>query len=226
MLTVDEVKRVVPSNLRTAIDQGFVDVLNHASNDPIVAEEIQNNFVNYTKVLVEGRFKLEDYLNAVTYVSHKLMGKTNKDAYALTFPTRYNNLMAKGTSEKDISSYVAAYHKNKLVNLILQQTMIPLWVLNQHHQQKAVNKLVDLLEANSEKVQCEAADALLRHLAPPEVKEVNLKIGMEESSGLTELRTQMEQLAVKQQEIIGNGYNTKQLAAMPIVDAEYEVVTP
>lgn len=226
MLTVEEVRKVLPNGLKTVVDQNFVDQINNASSDPIVAEDIQNNFVNYTKVLTEGRFKLEDYLNAVTYVSHKVMGKNNEESYALTFPQRYNNLMAKGTTKKDISSYVAMYHKNKLVNLILQQTLIPLWILNNHNQQKAVNKLVELLDATSEKVQCEAADALLRHLAAPEVKEVNLKIGLEENSGLRDMQAQMEALANKQKEIIENGMSTKVLAGLPIIDAEYSVVTP
>lgn len=226
MLSLDDVKRSVPPTLRGAVDQPFVDQLNAASVDPIVAEDIRNNFINYTKVLTEGRYKLTDYLNAVTYVSYKVMGKTNEESYSLTFPQRYNTLMAKGTSKKDISSYVAMYHKNKLVNLILQQTLTPIWLLNIHNFQKAINKQVDLMEnAQSEKVQCEAADSLLRHLAAPEVKEVSLKIGLEENSGMKELESQMAALATRQQELIGLGMPTKDIAALPLIEGECVAVS-
>lgn len=59
------------------------------------------------------------------------MGDTNKDAYFKTFPHRYQELMARGVTDKDMSAYVAGYAKGKLVNAIMEQSLVPSWVLNQ-----------------------------------------------------------------------------------------------
>lgn len=68
--------------------------------------------------------------DAVTFVSYRVMGKNNKTSYQLTFPDRYTNLVARGATDKDISSFVTAYSKNILVNRIMEQSIVPSWVLN------------------------------------------------------------------------------------------------
>jgi hypothetical protein len=225
MLTRDQVEQSLPATLKGAATQQFTDRINNIVSDPVVAEQIRDNFVSYTSVLKDGRFKTEDYLSAVTYVSFKLMGLSNQEAYMRTFPQRYQQLLAKNTSAKDISAYVSAYNKGKLVNLILEQTLVPSWVLNQDIFQKAINTQFELMTtAQSEKVRTEAANSILTHLKRPETKAINLNLGVNESSGLTELKAMMTDLAQRQREAIENGTPTKLIAAQPIVDAEYSEV--
>lgn len=222
MLTREEIEQALPPTLKSHATQQFTDRINQITADPIAAEQIRENFVSYTSVLKDGRFKTEDYLNAVSYVSYKLMGHSNQDAYAKTFPQRYSQLLAKGASSKDIAAYVTAYHKGKLVGMIMEQTMTPFWVLNQDAYQKAINTQMDLmLNANSEKVRSDAANSILTHLKPPEKKEINLNLGVQENSGLTELREALTNLASKQIDAINSGTSTKQIAALPLVEAEY-----
>lgn len=225
MLTRDQVEQALPANLKNAATQQLTDKINNAVTDPVIAEQVRDNFISYTGVLRDGRFRTDDYLYAVTYVSYKLMGLSNQDAYIRTFPQRYQTLLAKGTSSKDIAAYVSAYNKGKLVNLILEQTLVPTWVLNQDTYQKAVNTQLDLmLNANSEKVRCEAANSILTHLKRPEVKSINLNLGVQESSGLTELKSMMRDLAERQKEAIESGTPTGLIAAQPIIDAEYSEI--
>ena len=68
--TIEDVKKAVPSHIRSNITQPLVDTLNNIAADPLIAEDIRNNFVSYSAVLKEGKFKVEDYLNAVAYVSY------------------------------------------------------------------------------------------------------------------------------------------------------------
>jgi hypothetical protein len=225
MLTREQVEQALPPNLKNAATQQLTDRVNNIVSDPLIAEQIRENFISYTTVLKDGRFKTDDYLSAVTYVSFKLMGLSNQDAYMRTFPNRYQQLLAKGTSSKDIAAYVSAYNKGKLVNLILDQTLVPVWVLNQDVYQKAINVQADLmLNANSEKVRSDAADSLLNHLKRPEVKAVNLNLGVQENSGLTELKDLLTQLAEKQRQAISNGTPTRLIAAQPIIEGEYTAV--
>ena len=204
--TVEDVKKAVPSHIRSNITQPLVDTLNNIAADPLIAEDIRNNFVSYSAVLKEGKFKVEDYLNAVAYVSYKIMGNTNEESYAKTFPHRYSALIAKGTAMKDIASYVSAYNKGKLVNLILEQTLVPTWVLNQDLYQKAINVQADLMRnAQSEKVRVEAANSLLTHLGKPKEGSFQISIGEVESSGMREMREMLREVAENQREAIGSG---------------------
>lgn len=201
----------------------MVDTLNNITTDPIVAQSIRDNFVGYSVILKEGKFKTEDYIHAVAYVSYKLMGYSNEDSYARTFPNRYQTLLAKGTSKKDISAYVAAYHRGKLVNLVMEQCLVPTWVLNQDLQQKAINQLANLMmNANSEKVQSDSAIGLLNALKKPEPKgDFQIKLDTSESSGMREMREMLTQLAGQQRKLIEQGdMKTIDVAASRLIDRE------
>jgi hypothetical protein len=223
MLTQAMVERALPANLKGAATQELTDQINNIVSDPLVAEQIRNNFLSYSGVLREGKFKTEDYLHAVTYVSFKLMGLSNQDAYFKTFPLRYQALMAKGTSQKDISSYVSAYSKGKLVNAILEQSLVPSWVLNQDLYQKALNVQADLmLNANSEKVRTDAANSILSHLSKPKDAVPLVSIDMRETSGMSELKNMLTQLARNQRQAIEGGAPTQEIASQRIIDVEAE----
>lgn len=225
MLTKELVERAVPANLKSSITQQLVDKINTAVTDPIIAEQVRENFVSYTGVLKDGKFKTDDYLHAVMYVSFKLLGMSNHDAYMRTFPQRYQDLLAKGTSSKDIAAYVAAYNKGKLVNLVFEQSAIPSWVLNQHLFQEALNVQADLMKnAQSEKVKTEAANSLLTHLKRPEAVKAQIDVNLKDSSGMTELKEAMRQMAEQQRQLIENGATARLIAATPIIEAEYTEV--
>lgn len=226
MITVDELKQALPVHLKGSASQDLADKINQATTDPELARTIKDNFVSWTTVLTEGRFRPEDYVNAVAYVSLKMMGHTNQNAYKMTFPVRYQTLVARGADEKAISAYVAAYHKNKLVTLLLEQSLVPTWILNADIYQEAVNTQFRLMQtANSEKVQCEAANSILTHLKRPETKKIEIDMGVADNSGMNELRTMMEALAQRQMDLIAQGVNTREIAHQPI-DGVMKDVTP
>lgn len=222
-LTLDQVTAAVPAQLRTSVTQHFVDMLNQLQVDPEMADNIKDNFLSYSGVLKEGRFKIEDYFNAVMYVSYKLMNMTNQDAYIRTFPKRHADLVARGATAKDISSYVAAYHKGKLVNMIMEQVMVPVWVLNQDMFQKALNVQYDLMTDldMSGKVRTDAANSILTHLKKPEKMDFQLNMNTPESSGMKELTSALTNLANAQLEQIEKG-NVKTIdvasSKLPVVD--------
>lgn len=219
MITRDELKDALPSHLKSAATAELANKLNTLTSDPEFNKTLRDNFVSYSSVLKEGRFKVTDYLNAVAYVSMKLLGMTNQEAYKNTFPTRYQALVARGADDREISAYVAGYNKNKLVNLILEQTLVPTWVLNADVYQKAINRQAWLMEnSKSELVQQQAANSIMTHLKKPETKhEIDLNLGVQESEGLSELKGMLVSLAKQQQEAIAQGINTKTIAHQPLV---------
>ena len=224
-MTVELLKAALPKALQGNATQEWADQINAIALEPEVAEEVRNNFLSYSKVLQEGKFKTESYLEAVTYVTHKLMGYSNQDAYIRTFPARYQALVAKGATAKDISAYVSAYHKNKLVNLIMEQSMTPSWLLNQDVYQRAINTQLELMTDPdvSPKVRSDAANSILTHLKPPETQKVEIDVGVKNQGGIGDLLATMNQLAAQQRELIQGGVPARQVARQRLV-IEGEVV--
>ena len=218
--------KAVPPNLKNAVSDELVDRLNAITSDQILAEEVRNNFISYASVLREGKFKLEDYLNAVTYVSHRLNGDTQHDAYFKTFPSRYQNLMALGKTPKEISNYVAMFNKGKLVQKIQEQTLTPAWVMNQDMFQAALNTNYQIMMDDdvSPKVRVEAANSLLTHLQKPKEVTPAVNIDLRESSGLSELKKALGQLATQQQQLIEQGGSTRDVAAQRIIDVSVQEI--
>lgn len=222
-LTIDQFKAALPDKVKKSINQELIDQINSTLSEPEMYETYRENLMSYTKVMQEGKFKISEYINAVKYVSHKLMGCTNLDAYSKTFPDKILRFTAQQVASKDIASYVTAYNKSKLVNLIYEQTLIPSYVLNQDLYQKALNVQADLMiHAKSEKVKSDAANSLLTHLKPPEVKKVELDIGIKEDSSIAALRATTLELARQQRLVMEAGaMNAQEVAhSRIIIDTE------
>ena len=227
-LTIEQFKQALPEKVKKSVNQELIDSINNTLSDPEMFEAYRENLLSYTKVMADGRFKVQEYTNAVRYVSHKLMGCTNIEAYTKTFPDKYARFVAQGVQAKDIASYVTAYNKSKLVNLIFEQTLIPSYVLNQDLYQKALNVQADLMvNANSEKVRTDAANSLLSHLKMPEVHKVELDIAVKEDSSIAALRQATLELARHQRDSIGAGQMNAQEVAhskLQVIDVEAKEV--
>lgn len=219
MLTIADVTQAVPANLKSTVTQQFVDTVNTVVSDPDMAEQVRNNFISFAVVLREGKYKMQDYLNAVTYISYKMMDLSNHDAWCQTFPQRHAALVATGKTKKEISSHVSMYAKGKLVASVAEASFIPTWLLNRDIHQKAINQLADkMMNAASEKVQVEAAGLLLAHLAKPKESGPLVNINMAETSGMNEMKEMLERLALQQQDMIQNGHTTKEIAGQRIFE--------
>lgn len=213
-LTVEQFKQCLPDKVKKSVNQDLIDEINSTLSEPELYEAYRDNLVSYTHVMADGKFQVSQYIQAVKYVSHKLMGCSNIDAYIKTFPDKYAGFVAQGVAAKDIASYVTAYNKGKLVNLIFAQTMIPSYVLNQDLYQKGINHLALLMiTAKSEKVQADAAIGLLNQLKPPEIQKVELAIGVREDSTIAALRATTLELSRQQRMMMEAGAMTAQQVA-------------
>lgn len=227
-ITQEDLRRSLPANLRGSATQELADKINSIAADPIMAKEIGDNFISYASVLKEGKFKIDDYINAVTYVTRILMGDNNQEAYASTFPERMIDMTANGYSAQKISSYVAAYNKGKLVNLIREQTLIPMWVQNAHIYQKAINVQSDLMMgATSELVRTQAANSILTHLQKPKEAanlQLNINTGSENSS-MNALAEALNNLSEGQRKVIQTkGMSAKEVAHSELIEGDYEEI--
>lgn len=224
-LTVDELKDALPPQFKKSINQQLIDDLNNTLTNPEEFESYRDNLLSYTHVLQNGKFKIQSYLDAVRYVSFKLMGHTNKAAYEKTFPLKVAQFKVRGVADKDIASYITAYNKSKLVNLLMEQTLVPTWVLNQDLYQKALNVQADLMmNARSEKVRSDAANSILTQLKQPEAQKIQLDVAVDNTRVIDELRSATAELVNQQKAMISSGAMDAQEVAHSkiIVDGEYE----
>lgn len=221
LMTRADIEKALPANLKSSATQALTDTINQITTDPVLAEHIRENFITYTHVLQEGKWSAEQYANAVTYVTHKLMGRTNQDAYALTFPDRMNELVARGTTSKDISAYVAAYHKGKLVNAIMEKCLIPVHVQYVDVYHKAISVQLDLMQnSQSDKVRQDAANSILTHLAKPKEQAPTVAVQVNVNSELDAMKKMMGNLAQAQLDAIDGGMTAKDLAGQVLIEHE------
>jgi hypothetical protein len=188
-LTIEEFQLALPDRMKKTVNAELVKHISATLADPDMYEAYRENLISYASVMADGRFKMENYISAVKYCSHKMMDKTNIASFSATFPQKVKDWAMRGVDSKDVASYVSSYAKSKLVIGILTQSMIPSSILNQDLYQKALNVQDVLMRtAFSEKVRSDAANSLLTHLKPAETAKVELNIGMKPDSSIAALR--------------------------------------
>lgn len=213
-LTIEQFKRALPERVKKSVNPQLIHQINKTLSEPEMFEQYRENLVSYASIMADGRFKISSYIDAVKYTSFKLMGKTNLDAYSATFPDRIQRFTTQGVASKDIASYVTSYNKSKLVGLIMEQSIIPSWVLNQDLYQQALNTQAELmLTARSEKVRSDAANSLLTQLKAPEVAKVELNVHQKEDSTVDQLRKATLELVAQQRTAIKAGQISAEEAA-------------
>ena len=72
-ITLDQLRQSLPRAHRNLASDDLVEKFNAAATGE-EADELRSNLLGYIDVLREGKFKIEDYISAVKYVSYKLMG--------------------------------------------------------------------------------------------------------------------------------------------------------
>jgi NAD-specific glutamate dehydrogenase len=199
-------------------------------DEPEVGNLIKDNFLTYSNVLTTGKYPIEKYLNAIKFVSYKLMNMTNRDAYIHTYPDRYKKLkeryvdvegLTEEEFEKKVSSYVYSVAKSNLVVSILSQVQIPTKLLNMGLLQEAINTEASLMRnARSEIVREKAANTLIQYLGQEEDNRIQADVGYKKDDIIEQYELAMKNMVEEQLSQIRKGADVKQIANAPIVEAE------
>lgn len=223
-VSVEELRATMPKRRKHLINQKLVDDLNKMIDDPEIRNQFRDNLLGYADVMRDPRVTLTNYVHAVKFVSFKMLGHTNQESWIRTFPKRYNRLMKEGKSAEYMRSLISQYNRGKVVNQIMEQSLVPTWVLNHDKYQLAINEQAKLmLTAKSEKVRSDAANSLLTHLKQPETTKVSLDVNIKEDDSIKELREATLELARQQRLSIQAGAsNAKAIAESKIIDASQD----
>lgn len=213
MITLDVLKDVAPKKARSMVTQSLVDKINDWGEDPKLLGGFQANVLSYIGVLKDGRFKITDYMNAVRFVSYKLIGHNDIDAYAIAFPDRYQRLINEGENRNSIAPYVSMYKKGKLVVQIFEQTIVPSHVLNAPMHQQALNiALAIAMDSRSDVARVNACNTILANTKPPEAVKLELDISIDTGSVIDDYESAMRAMVDKQKELIAQGGDLKAIA--------------
>ena len=205
-LSLEQLKDAMPPRQKRNVNQELVDTINGVSQDENFRDFYRENILGFANVLEDPRLTMPKYLAAVKYVSFKIMGMTNEKAWELSHPERYQDCIKRKKDPSYIRSIVCAYNKGKMVQQMLQQAMVPVWILNQDKLQEAINVQAQLmLTAKSEKVRSDAANSLLTHLKQPEAMKVQVDVGVRQDESVQELRKVMIELAAEQKRALQAG---------------------
>ena len=230
-LTNDMLAGSIPDKrFRKYITDELVDVVN-SEPDSELRRVYRDNVLSYSSVLITGKYSLAAYINAVKYVSLKLLGDKSSTAYSKVFPDRYQALVDKGTSGSQIASFADNYGKNALITKIMEQTMIPTHILNAGVYQEAINTQAELMRtAKSELVRQKAAESLITNLKAPEAAKVEIDVNYSNDT-IDDLRATTKALAQQQLKMIMGGQaSAKEIAHSEILakkvdaDTTYSVI--
>ena len=224
-LTKEQLSGAMPDKrFRKHITDEVVAVINSEPNSEL-RRVFRDNTLTYSSVLSTGKYSLAAYVNAVKFVSLRLMGDKASTAYSKVFPDRYQNLIDKGASASYIASFADNYSKTGLITKIMVQTMVPTHILNAGVYQEAINVQAELMHtAKSELVRQKAAESLISNLTAPTAAKLEIDIGY--SNDLVEdLRATTKALAQQQLKMILNGQaSAKEVAYSEIIAKRVEPV--
>ena len=232
VLTKKQLQGSMPKKFRHNVTDEMVSFINATEGDEF-RDVYKENLIGFASVIESGRYKMLDYVNAVKFVSYKLIGDSNTIAYAKTFPDRYQRLVDKNTPMKTIASFSTAYNKGDLVHKILERTLVPVHILNMDVHQEAINTQAELMRtAKSETVRQKAAECLITQLKAPEAAKIEVDVSYSNSS-IDELRETTRALAQQQLKMIQSGAVTAEHVAhsdiiarkQDTVETEYEEIS-
>ena len=230
-LTLVQLQASMPKKFRHNVTEDMVKFINATEGDEF-RDIYKENLLGFSDVMQLGRYGMTEYLNAVKFVSYKLLGDSNTIAYAKVFPDRYQRLVDKNTPMKTISSFSTTYNKGALVHKILERTLVPVHILNMDVHQEAINIQAELMrDAKSETVRQKAAECLIMQLKAPETAKIEVDVNYNNDS-IDELRATTRALAQQQLKLIQSGAVTAEDMAhsdiiarkSDTIETEYEEV--
>jgi len=228
-LTKEMLVGAVPDKrFRKHVTDDVVAIIN-SEPDSELRRVFRDNALTYSSVLSTGKYSLAAYVNAVKFISLRLMGDKASTAYSKVFPDRFQNLIDKGASASYIASFADNYSKTGLITKIMERTMVPTHILNAGVYQETINVQAELMHtAKSELVRQKAAESLISNLAAPAAAKVEIDIGYSHDI-VEDLRATTKALAQQQLKMILNGQSSaKEVAHSEIiakpVETTYEVI--
>ena len=193
-ITIDKIKRLLPKKTNIRVTEKLLENIKNIEKDTDLDQNImEEKFMSYIHVMEKVRgISLQDYLNAVKYVS-LCKHFDNKKAWSIVFPTKYDKLVTEG---RFIDSHVSEFNTSTLVVELQAAFMVPWHLEFDRVRRDMLSKSIHMANGVSPNgikvsphVALKAMELVLNVLAPPEESKLEITLGS--SEGMVEQQRQM-----------------------------------
>lgn len=205
-ITIEKIKKFLPKGSSVKVSESIIEEIRNIENSTGLSQEYTEEKIMSSLHLIGGEtnYSMSDLVNAVKYCN-LIQHYTNEQAWAITFPARYDKLVSEG---RQVASHVSMYNSRPIVSEVLKTMVIPAHISYMPYFHKAVEKQYQLMngigandgEKVSAHVQHLAAKELREITQMPEDNSIELKIGASDAvlEQQKELNTSIQQLVLAQ----------------------------
>ena len=203
-VTLFDLQCAMPAK-KNLVTQEIVDIINKVQEEPeFQGESLVQTMVTYQSVLQKAKVGIKEYISAIRFCAYLIsMDDNYTEAYKRTFYDRkfVKDRITLDTSDPrygELTSAASRYRRSKLVVDILTLSQVPMELMFAGLRYKAVGVLANvMMTAKYDRDKVAAATQLLLATKSDNIK-VDLDIRVNENSAVTDLRTQLAQMAATQ----------------------------
>jgi hypothetical protein len=186
-ITREKLKKFLPKGSSVQVTDEVLDMINNMERDTGLPQDLmEENLMSYMHLI--GKVKnvsINELANAMKFCTLK-RNMTNKEAWAIVFPKKYDELTA---ANRQMDNHVSMYNSSKLVVEIDKQMIVPVYIQHSAYHHAAIKKQYELMNGNDG--EGGQVSAMVMHLAAkelalitkmPEDKTIELKIGMSDAA--------------------------------------------
>lgn len=227
-VTLFDLQCAMPAK-KNLVTQEIVDIINKVQEEPeFQGESLMQTMVTYQSVLQKAKVGIKEYISAIRFCAYLIsMDDNYTEAYKRTFYDRkfVKDRITLDTSDPrygELTSAASRYRRSKLVVDILTLSQVPMELMFAGLRYKAVGVLANvMMTAKYDRDKIAAATQLLLATKSDNIK-VDLDIKVNENSAVTDLRTQLAQMAATQTAYLHSGTATLQELGAMKPKGEYE----
>lgn len=189
--------------------------------EAIKKDNIADELITYAKIMEQGTWSAQDYINAVRYASFQSMGYSKSDSFRFTFPQYADKDKYPSTV---VSKFTNKWDKTKIVTEIRKIALIQPYLLHQDLAEEALHTNADLMRnARSEMVRHQAAKSIMEYLRIPEDNHLTVDVNVKKDNSAVELEHTLMKLAKGQLDLVESGKATnKQITEMDIIEVQVD----
>ena len=232
-ITREKLKKFLPKGSSTQVTDEVLDAISNMERDTGLPQNLlEEDVMSYMHLVGKiGGVGVGELVNAIKYCNLK-RNRSNKEAWAIVFPKKYNELTDAG---KPVDNFVSMYNGSKLVVAIDKEMIIPVYVQYSAYRHFAIKKQYELASDSD-------VSAMVQHLAakelyamtkmPEDNKTIELKVGMSDAAMAQqqELNDNIAALVANQAAAFRRGEKTEELQrihievteAAPAIDVELD----
>lgn len=237
-ITREKIKKFLPKGSSVQVTDEVLNAIAQFENDTGLPQNLlEEDFMSYMHLIgkVAG-VGLMELANAIKYCNLK-RNHSNKRAWAIVFPSKYDELTNAG---KEIDSYVSMYNSSKLVVAIDKEMLVPAYIQYSSYHHAAIKKQYDLMRGIGSG-EDDKVSAMVQHLAAkelailtkmPEDKSIEIKVGQSDAvmSAQQEMNNHLAAIVANQAAMFASGMKPDQIQkihsaeviGMSVVEAEIE----